>query len=443
MYRKIYNEMLEWKRNSKGKTSLLIEGARRVGKSYIANKFGKEEYKSYIIIDFSYLKDGVIQNYNNINDLDLFFTTIMALYNTKLFRRESLIIFDEIQLYPFARQFLKHLIADGRYDYIETGSLLSIQENVKNILIPSEEHAIQMYPMDFEEFLIASNEQIFLKLIKDSFNSLQPLGEILHKKAMMLFRQYMLVGGMPQVVKMYIDTKDFEKVDILKREILHLYKNDIGKFAGKNKKNIELLFNSIPSNLSKHEKKVKYSILGKNAREKNTNQLFFWLEDSKIANIAKNSTEPNVGLRLNLDNSSYKCYLSDTGLLLSHTFTDVSFFNNSFYKALLLDNLGVNEGMFVENVVAQNLVANGHPLFFYLNKIQKSDKRNSEIDFLININAAITPIEVKSSKNKNHRSLDKLMLKYPTISRAYILSPSDILISEKIVFLPLYMAFLL
>ena len=366
MKRKIEEKLLKWKKESNGKTALLIDGARRVGKSYIVEEFAKQHYKSYILIDFNQVGSEITDLFDmNLRDLDSFFMYLSAAFNVKLYKRESLIIFDEVQLYPRARAAIKYLVADGRYDYIETGSLMSIKKNVKNIVIPSEERHVKMYPMDFEEFLWAKGEDLILPIIRNCFEEKKPLGQALHRKIMTLFREYVIIGGMPQVVKEYIESGDFETADLVKRDILTLYREDIQKYASGYEKKVESIFDEIPAQLSKHEKKFTLSSLGKGSRFRDYENSFLWLQDSMIANVCFNSTEPNIGLKLNRDNSSYKVYMGDTGLLISHAFDENGIVSEEIYKKLLFGKLEVNEGMIFENIVSQMLVANGHNLYFY------------------------------------------------------------------------------
>ena len=323
MKRKIYQKLIEWKENSKGKTALLIDGARRVGKSYIVEKFAREKYKSYIIIDFNKVSNDVKELFvHYLNDMDTLFLYLSNYFNIPLYERESLIVFDEVQLYPKARSAIKYLVEDGKYDYIETGSLMSIKKNVKDILIPSEEQHMEMHPMDFEEFLWALGNETLMPLIKKCYKEKKPLGQAMHRKAMDYFRQYMIVGGMPQAVQEYIETKDFNKVDRIKRNILNLYKQDIGKHAEGYHLKVESIFEEIPAQLQKHEKKFKLSSISKEARFRDYEDAMFWLKDAMIINPCYNSTEPNIGLKLNTDFMTLKCYMADTGLLISHSFDE-------------------------------------------------------------------------------------------------------------------------
>ena len=447
MKRKIEEKLLKWKKESNGKTALLIDGARRVGKSYIVEEFAKQHYKSYILIDFNQVGSEITDLFDmNLRDLDSFFMYLSAAFNVKLYKRESLIIFDEVQLYPRARAAIKYLVADGRYDYIETGSLMSIKKNVKNIVIPSEERHVKMYPMDFEEFLWAKGEDLIIPIIRNCFEEKKPLGQALHRKIMTLFREYVIIGGMPQVVKEYIESGDFETADLVKRDILTLYREDIQKYASGYEKKVESIFDEIPAQLSKHEKKFTLSSLGKGSRFRDYENSFLWLQDSMIANVCFNSTEPNIGLKLNRDNSSYKVYMGDTGLLISHAFDENGIVSEEIYKKLLFGKLEVNEGMIFENIVSQMLVANGHNLYFYSNSSRTDKDSRMEIDFLVAKSKItnrhnISPIEVKSGKNYTLSSLNKYRKKYSEqTNEAFVLHTVDLYIKDEITFLPVYMA---
>lgn len=450
MRRKIYTELLKWKEEEAGRTALLIDGARRVGKSYIVENFAKQEYKSYIIIDFNRVNQEVTELFENyLNDLDLFFMYLSNYYNVKLYERDTLIIFDEVQLFPRARAAIKYLVADGRYDYIETGSLMSIKKNVKDIVIPSEERHLRMYPLDFEEFLWALDNESLMDFIKVFFEKKKPLGAALHRKAMDYFRQYMIVGGMPQAVERYVETKDFERVDRVKRDILELYKADIVKHAQGYEMKVEQIFDDIPAQLQKHDKKFKLSSLKKEARFRDYEDAIFWLSDAMIVNVCYNSTAPNIGLKLNMDRVTMKCYMADTGLLISHAFDENGIVSEEIYKKLLFDKLEVNKGMIMENIVAQMLVASGHKLYFYNNPSRDDASLRMEIDFLIAKSKItskhnISPIEVKSGGKYTLTSLKKCREKYTEqLDTLYVLHKNDLKVEEGIVYLPLYMTPLL
>ena len=443
--RKIYEELIKWKRISNGSTALLIDGARRVGKSYIAEEFAKNEYKSYILVDFGNVPNDVLHLFaQESSDLDLFFAKLSAFYGIKLFKRDSLIVFDEVQQFPRARQLIKYLVADGRYDYLETGSLIRLKKNVQDIIIPSEEEHIEMFPMDFEEFLWAMGDTVTVPLLKACFESKKPLGQALHRKIMNDFRQYVLVGGMPQSVAAYLNGKDFEASDMAKRRILKLYHDDVSKFAEGYEDKVFALFDGIPAQLSKKKKKYKLSSLGKKARFRSYEDSFVWLNESMIVNTCFNATDPNVGLALSADHSTQKCYMADTGLLVTQTFMDKAFTENGLYRAILFDKLSINEGMIMENVVAQMLRTNGHKLYFYSRSDATNRKNDMEIDFLITEGKKICPIEVKSNNYVSHSSLDKFRDKFSSkIGNSYILYSKDVIVKDGIIHLPIYMAMFL
>ena len=450
MRRKIYEEILKWKKRSAGQTALLIDGARRVGKSYIAEKFAAAEYKNYLLIDFNRAPKEVTDLFDNyLNDLDTLFMYLSGFYNTKLYERETLIILDEVQLCPRARAAIKYLVADGRYDYLETGSLMSIKKNVKDILIPSEEEHLKMYPLDFEEFLWALDNETLMPLIQTCYEKKQPMGQALHRKAMDYFRQYMIVGGMPQAVARYVETRDFDSIDRVKRAILELYRADIVKHAAGYEIKVEQIFDNIPAQLQKHDKKFKLSSLKKEARFRDYDDALFWLSDAMIANICYNSTAPSIGLKLNMDRLTLKCYMADTGLLISHAFDENGIVSEEIYKKLLFDKLECNKGMIVENLVAQMLTAAGHKLYFYSNPSRDEVSERMEIDFLIakskiSSRHNISPIEVKSGKNYTLTSLKKFRNKYAEqTDTPYVLHTGDLKEADGITYLPLYMTPLL
>ena len=445
--RKIYEKMLEWKKTSRGEKALLIEGARRIGKSTIVEEFAKNEYRSYILIDFNDASEIVFDAFNKyLIDLDTFFMILSTEYNKTLYPGESLIIFDEVQRFPKARQSIKKLVKDGRFDYIETGSLISIQENVKDITIPSEERSIKMYPLDFEEFCIALNEEKLISYIKKCFIELKPLEENFHHKAMMLFKQYMLVGGMPKSISAYLsNNRSFISSDFEKRDILTLYKNDISKADVKYRSKILSIFLQIPAFLSMHEKRVRLSNIEHKANYPMYQDTFFWLNNSMITNECFNCKDPNIGLSLNEDRTFIKCYMGDTGLLISHAFTETEIANGELYKQILRDNLSINEGMLFENAIAQCLVANGHKLFFYTHYNEEKHRNDIEIDFIISNNSVtkpkIYPIEVKSNKQYKTNSLEKFISKYKQrIGKAYIIHPKNLSINGDIICIPSYMS---
>ncbi|MBQ9281791.1 MAG: ATP-binding protein [Treponema sp.] len=450
MYRKAYQELLNWKNEEKGKCAIMIDGARRIGKSYLALEFAKNEYDSYILIDFyaaPYEVKEIFEKY--LSDLDTFFLRISAYYSVNLYERKTLFIFDEVQFFPRARAAIKYLVADGRYDFIETGSLLSISKNTQDILIPSEERHLKINPMDFEEFLLALGNESLLPVLKDSFEKKLPLGQALHRKAMDLFRLYLIVGGMPQAVKEYVESKDFERVDRIKREILELYRNDIKKHAKGSELKAEAIFDEIPAQLSKHEKKFKISSLKKEARMRDYDDAFMWLNDSRIVNICYNADEPNIALKMNMTRASLKCYLADTGLLISHAFDENGIVSEEIYKKLLFGKLEVNEGMIFENIAAQMLTASGHKLYFYSKSDNEDASSRMEVDFLITKNKVtarhnIQGIEVKSTKRYTLTSLNKFREKYEEYAGScFVLHTADFREENGIIYLPVYMTMFL
>lgn len=450
MKRKIYGELLNWKQEDAGRAALLIDGARRVGKSYIVEEFAKAEYKSYILIDFNRIGTEVTDLFlHYLNDLDTFFLYLSNFYNVKLYERESLLIFDEVQLFPRARAAIKYLVADGRYDYIETGSLMSIKQNVQDIVIPSEERHIRMYPLDFEEFLWALENETMMDFVRMCFQKRKPMGQALHRKAMDYFRQYLIVGGMPQAVEEYAGSRDFARVDRIKRDILTLYRADIVKHARGYEMKVEQIFDDIPAQLQKHDKKFRLSSLKKEARFRDYEDALFWLSDAMIVNVCYNSMAPSVGLRLNMDRMTLKCYMADTGLLISHAFDESGIVSEGIYRKLLFDKLEVNQGMIVENIVAQMLAAGGHKLYFYANSSREDALSRMEIDFLIakskiSSRHNISPIEVKSGKNYTLSSLRKFREKYgEQLHTPYVLHAGDLKEEDGFVYLPLYMTPLL
>lgn len=442
MKRKIYEQMKLWKEHSKGTTALLIDGARRVGKSFIAQEFARQEYSSHIIIDFSSPRAGTVECFrDDVYDLDLFFAKLSALYGQILHRRESLIVFDEVQLYPQARQLIKHLVADGRYDYLETGSLISLHKNVKDILIPSEEEHLEMFPLDFEEFLWALGDEATVPFLQDCFLQRRPLGQGLHRKVLNEFRKYLLVGGMPQAVLSYVKERDFAAVDKIKRQILTLYRADIGKYSGRYEQKVLAVFDHIPGQLSKKEKRYKLADITKGARGRDYEDAFTWLDSAMIVNRCFNATDPTVGLAMSADHSSHKCYMGDTGLLVTQAFWDDSYADNQLYSSILTDRLGINEGMLLENVVAQMLRCRGYKLFFYSRSDAAHRENHLEIDFLISNHRKVLPVEVKSSNYAKHSSLDKFIGKFQgRIGDKYLLYQKDVMVRDDIVHLPVYMA---
>ena len=448
--RKIYNKLLEWKKESQGKKALMVEGARRIGKSTICEEFGKNEYESYLLIDFA-KRDKEVEAYFNryLNDFDTFFMLLQAHFGIKLTERKSLIIFDEVQMFPQARAAIKYLVADGRYDYLETGSLISIKENVKDIVIPSEERHINMYPLDFEEFAIALEEELLVEYIKKCFEKKEPLERSMHNQAMILFQQYMLVGGMPMPVVAFIDNnKDFTQADKEKRDIIKLYREDIMKIDARYRSKVLAIFDQIPGFLSQHEKRVVFKQLQNGSYADQYEETFFWLSDSMISNECFLCNDPNVGLSLNETRGYVKCYMGDTGLLLSHAFDENELLEDEVYKQILTGKLQINEGMLYENAIAQMLVANGHKLYFYTHYNEEKHRNDMEIDFIISNNSKLKykmfPIEVKSGKRYSTKSLNDFMQKYKErIGEGYIVHPRNLLLKDGIICIPPYMAMLL
>lgn len=445
MKRKIYKQLLEWKEKDRGSCALLLDGARRVGKSYIAEEFGKREYRSYLLIDFAHLPSQVRDIFeNDIDDFDMFFHKLSAYYRATLYKRDSLIIFDEVQRYPAARELIKYLVADGRYDYLETGSLISLRMNIENIVIPSEEEHIEMFPMDFEEFLWAQGDETTIPFLRECFEKKQPLGQAMHRRVMNDFRQYILVGGMPQAIEVYLNGKSFEDADRIKKRILTLYREDITKFAKGYESKVLAIFDEVPSQLAKAEKKYKLSNVNKGARFREYEDAFMWLSEAMIVNNCYNATEPTVGLSMSMEHSTRKCYMADTGLLVTYSFMDDKFTDNELYRDILLDRLHVNEGMLMENIVAQELRSSGHKLYFYSRSDTNERANNMEIDFLIRKKRKICPVEVKSGVYRMHSSLDKFKTKFKgKIGQSYILYTKDVLIKEDVIHLPIYMAMFL
>ncbi len=448
--RKIYNKLVDWKNTAAGSKALLIEGARRIGKSTIAMEFGRNEYKSMLAIDFNIAPSSVINAFDNyLNDLDTLFLILSTEYHVTLHHRESLIIFDEIQQCPKARQAIKYLVADGRYDYIETGSLISIKERVRNITLPSEERKISMYPMDFEEFAWAMGEENLASYIRTCFETKTPLERGLHSKAILLFRQYMIVGGMPKPVSAYLENnRSFEKADSEKRDILELYRNDIMKINSGYRSNVLAIYDQIPTFLSKSERRVMLSQVEKGATFPKYHDTFFWLADSMIVNQCFNCSDPNVGLSLNEDRTFVKCYMGDTGLLISHTFDENEISDGKLHKELLLGKLSINEGMFYENAVAQMLVAAGHKLFFYTRYNYEKHRNDIEIDFLLSnaskLKYKIFPIEVKSKEKYTTTSLARFdELFRNRIGNSYVIHPKNLTVKDGCIYIPAYMTFCL
>lgn len=455
MKRKIYQRLLDWKKQQLGRTALLIEGARRIGKSYVVEAFARQEYDDYLLVDFSTAQPEVHELFTHYaGNIDTLLSRLQLYYDKPLPVRPNpdaeapaVIIFDEIQFCPKARAAIKHLVADRRFDYLETGSLVSIKKNVKDILLPSEEISVEMFPMDFEEFLWSQGNEILMPFIAEQFRSHQPLVG-LHRKAMDLFRQYLIVGGMPQAVDTFTRSGDFVKTDKQKRVILGLYRNDISHYADRQENNVTQIFDALPGQLQKHDKIFRLSSLKEEARMRDYADAFFWLSDARVINCCFNTTAPNIGLRLNENRSAVKCYMADTGLLISHAFSERAIENDSLYKKLMFNTLSFNSGMLMENMVSQMLRASGHQLFFYAEPSREADNR-MEIDFLVakptvTSRHNISPIEVKSGKNYTLSSLRKCLTKYADhMATPYVLHEQDLKSEDGILYLPLYMTPLL
>lgn len=436
--RKLYNKLQEWKNDSQGRTALLIEGARRIGKSTLVEQFAENEYESYILIDFSQAPESIKKLFTDVSNLDYIFLQLQLQYKTDLHKRKSVIVFDEVQLYPLARQAIKSLVKDGRYDYIETGSLISIKKNVQNILIPSEERKLSMWPMDYEEFLWALDDTTTIPLLKSVWKSKQSLGEQTNRKLMRDFRLYMLIGGMPQAINEYLETNNFKNVDLVKRDILSLYEDDFRKIDSTGK--ISLLFDSIPAQLNKNTSRYQVSGVLKNERADSILDLIAELKDSKTVLVSYNANDPNAGLSNNKDLGKFKLFLADTGLFTTLVFKDKDFTENIIYEKLLNDKLQSNLGYLYENIVAQTLTANGYELFYHTFLNEKSH-HNYEIDFLLTSKNKICPIEVKSGQRTVHPSLDAFCTKYSSrILHEYLVHTKDFKKDNAIECLPVYMA---
>lgn len=434
--RKIYDRLLKWKRESNGKSALMIQGARRIGKSTIAEEFAKNEYSSYLIIDFNKSSAVVKSLFDDLMDLDFLFLQLQTIYNVVLERRKSIIIFDEIQRCPNARQAIKYLVQDGRYDYIETGSLISIKQNTLGITIPSEEERIDMYPMDFEEFRWAFGDTASIPLIRAFYERRMPLGAA-HRLKQRDLRLYMLVGGMPQAVNEYIDTNNLAKVDAVKRRIIKLYSDDFLKIDPTGK--LSRLFMSIPAQLSKKSTRFYAASVVGILNDAAESKMLINLEDSKAVLISYHSDDPNVGMSLTRDVSKYKLFICDTGLFVTMSFWDKDFAENIIYQKLLADKLEANLGYIYENLVAQMLASSGNKLFYFT--FEKDEKHYYEIDFLLSRGNKICPIEVKSSGYKSHASFDVFRSKYSSrIQNSYILYSKDLQIGDnELMYLPFYM----
>ena len=435
--RKIYREILEWKENRSDKYALLVKGARRVGKSTIVEEFAKKEFKSYIMIDFAHVSKDIKDLFEDTYDLDFFFLQLQQLSGTKLYEKESVIIFDEIQLLPKARQAIKYLVADGRYKYIETGSLLSIKKNTKDILIPSEEHKISMYPMDFEEFLWAIGDEVSIETIKILLEKKRPAGNAIHRNLMRIFRLYMLIGGMPQAVETYLEKNNLQAVDEIKREIVDLYEEDFTKIDASGLAGD--IYDAIPANLSSNASRYILSNAREGIRSERVRDLLPDILSSYTVNIAYHANNPAVGMALEKDVGKYKLFTSDVGLFVTLAFRDKNYVENIIYNKLLSDKLEANLGYVYENVVAQMLIAKGNNLFYYTMG-NNSSNHLYEIDFLISTGNKICPIEVKSGNYRCHKSLDQFCEKFRSrIGNKYLVHTKDYKWENGINYIPVYM----
>ena len=435
--RKIYREILEWKENRSDKYALLVKGARRVGKSTIVEEFAKKEFKSYIMIDFAHASKDIKDLFEDTYDLDFFFLQLQQLSGTKLYEKESVIIFDEVQLLPKARQAIKYLVADGRYKYIETGSLLSIKKNTKDILIPSEEHKISMYPMDFEEFLWAIGDEVSIETIKILLEKKRPAGNAIHRNLMRIFRLYMLIGGMPQAVETYLEKNNLQAVDEIKREIVDLYEEDFTKIDASGLAGD--IYDAIPANLSSNASRYILSNAREGTRSERVRDLLPDILSSYMVNIAYHANNPAVGMALEKDVGKYKLFTSDVGLFVTLAFRDKNYVENIIYNKLLSDKLEANLGYIYENVVAQMLIAKGNNLFYYTMG-NNSSNHLYEIDFLISTGNKICPIEVKSGNYRCHKSLDQFCEKFRSrIGNKYLVHTKDYKWENGINYIPVYM----
>lgn len=447
--RKLYGKMLYWKAHLADKCALLVEGARRVGKTHLVTRFAKNEYETFVYIDFS-LKNKVTKEsrraFEEESSIEDTIERLAVIQGVRLIPGRTCFVFDEVQRYPPAREAIKALMAYGKYHYIETGSLLGIKENVKDIVIPSEEHSMKLFPLDFEEFLDVLGEDVLKEKIHEAYAGHNPLPDYLHDKALKLYRTYMVVGGMPQSVEAYVCGRErkLEASELAKREILALYQKDIGKYAKGYAAKVRAVFRNIPGALNSREKKFHLSDISVNARMRRYENAFLWLSDAMIANIAYNSTDPNVGLEMSLESTLFKCYSHDTGLLLTQAMSGMSDVDGRLLRGILYDNLGINEGMFFENAVAQALVARGVDLLFYSVKDSRHPERTMEIDFLIRNGIKICPIEVKSSRCREHVSLDRFIAAYSKrLGSCYVITANGYFSEKGIEYVPIYMAHLI
>lgn len=444
--RKVYDYLKAWKEESDGMSAVMVEGARRVGKSTVVEEFAKAEYDDYILIDFSTAEQTIKDNFENIGNMDTFFRNLFVLKGKTLKNRKGVIIFDEVQFFPKARQSIKQLVKDGRFDYIETGSLISIQKNVKDILIPSEEENIKMYPMDFEEFLWAVGNNVIVDTSREAFEKRKSLGNDVHRKILKEFRVYMAVGGMPQAVEAYVDGKNYKQIDRVKKGILRLYTNDLKKHDSEDGDKAEVVFKSIPEQLSNHNSVFRLSVVDENARTRNCGNAIDFLNEAMIVNNCINVTNPEIALELYAERKKFKMFMGDTGLLVTHILNNGGD-TDKMYRSLIIDDLGINQGVIFENMVAQMLRANGHELYFH--EFEYCPEGNSvsktyEIDFLTVRGKRLAPIEVKSSGYKSHKSFDYFKDKYKVkMNDRYIIYTKDLAFDDGVLYIPIYMTMFL
>ncbi len=443
--RKVYQYLKTWKVESAGTSAVMIEGARRVGKSTVAEEFARSEYDDYILIDFSIAEKAIKDNFDNIANIDTFFRNLFILTGKTLTKRKCVIIFDEVQFFPKARQSIKQLVKDGRFDFIETGSLISIKKNVKDILLPSEE-CIRMYPMDFEEFLWAIGNNAIIDNIRDAFEKRRPLGDAIHRKILKEFRVYMAVGGMPQAVAAYAEGQSYMQIDRVKRGILRLYINDLKKHDTEYSDRAETVFKSIPEQLMNHNSVFRLSVVDENARTRNCRNAIDFLNESMIVNNCVNVTKPEATLEMYADRTKFKMYMGDTGLLITQILNNGGDIDK-MYRSLIIDDLGINQGMIFENMVAQMLRANGHELYFHEFEYSSVDNKSSkkyEVDFLTVKGKLLSPIEVKSSGYKSHKSFDYFKEKYQIkMNDRYIVYTKDLIFEDGVLYIPVYMTIFL
>ena len=442
--RKFYDELLNWKKTFKGTNAILIEGARRIGKSTVAETFAKNEYDDYLLLDFAKEKPAVKKLFvENLDDMDAFFNNLFLLKKKELVPKKSVIILDEIQLFPEARQAIKYLVQDGRFDYIETGSLITIKKKSAQILIPSEEHKCKMFPMDFEEFLWATGDTVTANAIRERFEKRQPFGDALHRSIMKSFRTYLAVGGMPQAVLAFVEKQPYSKIDAVKRSILSLYEEDLQKNDEENLEKSSALFATLSEQLSNRNSIFRFSKVDKNARYKNYIHSVKFISDSMIANCCRNVTNPEISLELFADSSNFKLYMGDTGLLVTQIMMNSKETDDELYRKIIFDKLGINLGMILENMAAQMLRARGYDLYFHEFEYKKADSKNEkkyEIDFLIVKDKRLCPIEVKSSSYKQHESFDCFAKKYKLKKRErFIIYTKDLAQEGEVTYLPIYM----